>query len=134
MKFRLSFRGLIVLLFVGSMIPLMVMVGLVVFRLQQAYLVNDAQKRLIDFVQAGVAQYTTDASLTVLAVNLGEHLRVLGADMFIQDANGNPVPPSLGTGPWLDTSEHQSVRDSQISTLQTIGSGAASRIVYLASV
>ena len=55
MKFRLSFRGLIVLLFVGSMIPLLVMVGLVVFRLQQAYLVNqEAQKRLIDFVQAGV--------------------------------------------------------------------------------
>ena len=134
MKLHLSFRGLIVLLFVGSMIPLMVMVGLVVFRLQQAYLVNEAQKRLIDFVQAGVEQYTTDASLTVLAVNLGEHLRVLGADMFILDANGNPVPPSLGTGPWLDASEHHSVRDSQISTLQTIGSGAASRIVYLALV
>ena len=49
MKIRLSFRGLIILLFVGSLIPLLVMVGLVVFRLQQAYLVNEAQRRLIRF-------------------------------------------------------------------------------------
>jgi len=134
MKIRLSFRGLIIFLFVGSMIPLMVMVGLVVFRLQQAYLVNEAQKRLIDFVQAGVEQYVSNTDLTVLAVNLGEHLRVLGADMFIQNASGNPVPPSLGKGPWLDSIKHQEVRDSRSSSIQMIGNGASSRIIYLAAV
>jgi hypothetical protein len=92
MKARLSFRGLVILLFVGAMIPLLIIVGLVVFRLQQIYLVDEAQKRLVDFVRAGVEQYVGDTDLTVLAVNLGEHLRVLGADMFIQDASGNPVP------------------------------------------
>jgi len=134
MKTRFSFQGLIIILFVGSLIPLMVMVGLLVFRLQQAYLQNEAQKHLIDFVQAGVKQYVSDTDLTILAVNLAEHLRVLGADIFIQNANGNPVPPSLGTGPWLDAAEHQAARDSRKSSMQMIGSGASARIVYLAAV
>jgi signal transduction histidine kinase len=134
MKPRLSFRGLIILLFVGSMIPLLVMVGLVVFQLQKAYLISEAQRRLIDFVQAGVELYASDTDLTILAVNLGEHLRVLGADMFIKNASGNPVPPALGTGPWLDAAEHQASRDSRKSSIQMIGSGASSRIVYLAAV
>lgn len=134
MKARLSFRGLIILLFVGTMIPLLIMVGLVVFRLQQIYLVNEAQNRLVDFVQAGVEQYGSDADLTLLAVNLGEHLRVLGADMFIQDASGKPVPPSLGTGPWLDANAHKAARDAHKSSVQMIGSGSSSRIVYLAAV
>jgi signal transduction histidine kinase len=134
MKLRLSFRGLIILLFVGSLIPLLVTVGLVVFRLQQAYLINEAQKHLIDFVQADVEKYASDTDLTALVVNLGEHLRVLGADMFIQNASGNPVPPSLGTGPWLDATKHQAVRDSRKSSMQLIGSGSSSRIVYLAAV
>jgi len=134
MRSRLSFRGLIILLFIGSQVPLLVMVGLVVYRLQQSYLVNEAQSRLIEFVQTGVEQYASDADLTVLAVNLGEHLRVLGADMFIQNAAGSPVPPSLGTGPWLDNAAHQTARNSKISSVQMIGSGATSRLVYLAAV
>ncbi|MEJ2599291.1 MAG: hypothetical protein P8Z00_13230 [Anaerolineales bacterium] len=133
MKAHLSFRGLIILLFVGTMIPLLITVGLVVFRLQQTYLVNEAQNRLVSFVQAGVEQYVRDTDLTVLAVNLGEHLRVLGADMFIQDARGNPVPPSLGTGPWLDANAHQAARDAHQSSVQMIESGSSSRIVYLAA-
>jgi len=134
MKKRLSFRGLIVLLFVGALIPLLVIVGLLVYRVQQTYLLNEAQAHLINFVSAGVEQYASDADLTRLAVNLGENLRVLGADMFIQDANGNPVPPALGTGPWLDAADHQAARDSRTSGMQMIGSGSSSRIVYLAAV
>ncbi len=134
MKPRLSFRWLIIFLFVGSLIPLLVMVGLVVFRLQQNYLVNEAQRRLRNFVQADVEQYASETDLTSLAVNLGEHLRVLGADMFIQNASGNPVPPALGTGPWLDVTEHQAAWDSRKSSMQIIVSGASSRIVYLAAV
>jgi two-component system OmpR family sensor kinase len=134
MKTRLSFRGLIILLFVSTMIPLLITVGLVVFRLQQSYLVNEAQNRLVDFVQAGVEQYVRGPDLTLLAVNLGEHLRVLGADLFIQDASGNPVPPSLGTGPWLDANAHKAARDARQSSVQMIESGSSSRIVYLAAV
>lgn len=134
MKRQPSFRGLIMLLFIGSLIPLLVMVGLVVYRLQQVYLVNETQRRLIEFVHTDVEQFAQDIDLTLLAVNLGEHLRVLGADMFIQNASGNPVPPSLGTGPWLESKEHQAARDSRKSSVHMIGSGASSRIVYLAAV
>jgi two-component system OmpR family sensor kinase len=59
---------------------------------------------------------------------------MLGADMFIQNANGKPVPPSLGTGPWLDAAEHQAARDSRESSIQMIGSSTSSRMVYLAAV
>lgn len=134
MRSRLSFQRLIILIFLGSMIPLMVMVGLLVFRLQQSYLVNDAQSRLIGFVQAGVAQYTGEGDLTTLAVNLGGGLRVLGADLFIQDAEGNPIPPSLGTGPWLSDGEHQAARAARSSSVRMIGEGGAARMVYLATV
>jgi CHASE3 domain sensor protein len=59
MRSRLSFRGMIILLFVGSLIPLLVMVGLVVYRLQQVYLVNESQSRLVEFVQTDVEKYAT---------------------------------------------------------------------------
>jgi two-component system OmpR family sensor kinase len=134
MRSRLSFRGMIILLFVGSLIPLLVMVGLVVYRLQQVYLVNESQSRLVEFVQTDVEKYATDTDLTVLAVNMGEHLRALGADMFIQNTTGSPVPPSLGTGPWLDNVAHQTARESKMSSMQMIGSGATTRMVYLAAV
>ncbi len=134
MRIRLSFRLMIILLFIGSLIPLLVTVGLVVYRLQQVYLVNETQRRLIRFVQTDVEKYAIDSDLTVLAVNLGEHLRTLGADMFIQNSAGDPVPPALGTGPWLDNASHQTARDSRTSSMQIIGSGATARMVYLAAV
>jgi two-component system OmpR family sensor kinase len=134
MKYHLSFRALIILLFISTMIPLLIIVGLVVFRLQQTYLVNEAQDRLINFVQTNVEAHATNPDLTVLAVTLSEHLRVLGADMFIQDANGNPVPPSLGTGPWLESAQHQAVREVRQGSVKLIGSGATARMVYLSAI
>jgi two-component system OmpR family sensor kinase len=134
MKNFISFRALITFVFVGSLIPLLVAVGLLVFRLQQSYLLDLAQRHLTDFVQAGVQQYAQDGDLTQLAVNLSEDLRVLGADMFIQNAAGEPVPPSLGRGPWLDAWEHQAARDTRQSRMQMLDEGPAARIVYLATV
>ena len=134
MKTRLSFRSLVIFLFVGFLILLLVLVGVLVFRLQQAYLLNQAQSQLIDFVRAGVEEYSADEDLTVLAVNLGENLRMIGADLFIQNSDGKPVPPSLGTGPWLDDPSHQIARDARTSSMQLIGSGPSLRIVYLAAV
>jgi two-component system OmpR family sensor kinase len=134
MKSGLSYRGLIILIFVATIIPLLVMVGLVVFRLQQTYLINEAEDRLVSFVEAGVDSFTNQSDLTSLAVNLSNNLRVLGADMFIQDATGKPVPPSLGTGPWLGSTEHQAIRDARMSSMEIIGTGPTSRIVFLAAV
>ena len=132
MKSQLSFRALVIILFVGTLIPLLLIVGLLVFRLQQTYLLNDAETRLVNVVREGVEQYAGGNNLTTLAVNLGEDLRVLGADMFIQNAVGAPVPPSLGTGPWLDSAAHQDIRASRTSSIQMIGSGPTARLVYLA--
>jgi two-component system, OmpR family, sensor kinase len=131
MKARLSFRGLIVLLYLGSLIPLLTLIGLVVYRSQQNFLITDANDRLTEFVRAGVTSLAPGADLTNLSVVLGEHLRVLGADLFIKDADGRPVPPALGTGPWLDAAAHRAVRETRSGSLQTIPAGSSRRLVYL---
>ncbi|MBN1246275.1 MAG: hypothetical protein JXC32_01395, partial [Anaerolineae bacterium] len=133
MKGRLSFRSLILILFVGGMMPVLIAVGLVVYRLQQSYLINEAERRLVQIVQAGVEQHTAEDDLTVLAVRLGEPTRVLGADLFVQDPSGAFVPPALGTGPWLSAEAHAAVRDAQTSRLEFIETGTTSRLVYLAA-
>ena len=53
MKRSVSFRILAITLYLGSLIPLLVLVGLVVYRLQQSYLLNDTRSRLVNFVRAG---------------------------------------------------------------------------------
>ena len=131
MRRAISFRSLIMLLYIGSLVPLLVLVGLVVYRLQQTYLLNDARSRLLDFVRADVEGLPPDADLTVLAVNLSERLRVLGADLFMKDASGSPVPPALGTGPWMDDAQHLAVRKSKQGTVTTLRSQASARLVYL---
>ena len=131
MRRAISFRGLIMLLYIGSLVPLLVLVGLVVYRLQQTYLLNDARSRLLDFVRADVEGLPPDADLTILAVNLNERLRVLGADLFMKDASGSPVPPALGTGPWMNDAQHLAVRESKQGTVTTLRSQASARLVYL---
>ncbi|MGC9346503.1 MAG: sensor histidine kinase [Anaerolineae bacterium] len=134
MKHPLSFRSMIMLLFVAGMMPVLISVGLVVYRLQQGYLLRESEQRLVRTVESEVAQYTGDSDLTVLAVSLGESLRVLGADLFVQDPGGAPVPPAFGTGPWLSPEAHRAVRDASTSRLEMIETDGATRLVYLAAV
>ncbi len=134
MKKGVSFRALIIALYLGSLIPLLVAVGLVVYRLQQTYLLNDTRTRLVEFIRTAVAEQPAQADLSLLAVQLGSRLRVLGADMFIQDAAGAPVPPALGTGPWLDESQHALARQSGEGSMRTLRANAGTRLVYLAPI
>jgi two-component system, OmpR family, sensor kinase len=134
MKARLSFRSLIVLLYLGSLIPLLTLIGLVVYRSQQTFLITDLHERLTEVVRADVTSLPPSTDLTNLSVLLGEHLRVLGADLFVKDADGSPVPPALGTGPWLDDAAHRAVREKRAGSLQTIPAGSSGRLVYLAPI
>lgn len=134
MKKSVSFRILVITLYLGSLIPLLVLVGLVVYRLQQSYLLNDTRSRLVDFVRAGVADQPTQADLSLLAVRLGERLRVLGADMFVKDAAGAPVAPALGTGPWLDDEQHRLARQPAQGSVRAIPTGGAGRLAYLTAI
>lgn len=134
MKRRLSLRTLLVLLFVGVTIPVLIVVEFLVYRLQQSYLLNDAERRLVGVVRSGVAQHAGEDSLTVLALSLGEPMRVMGADLFIQDADGKPVPPALGTGPWLSADAQATVREERRSRLEVIEREGAPRLVYLSAI
>jgi signal transduction histidine kinase len=133
----IALRNLLILLYLGALIPLLVVIGLVVYSLQQRFLLADARDRLVDFVSADVAALD-GSDLTRLAVTLGDDLRVLGADVFVKDGSGKPVPPALGTGPWLTDDQHRLARDSKESSLLTIpgsdGSLRTRRLVYLAVV
>jgi len=111
-----------------------VIVGLIVFHIQQTYLLEETQTRLVSTVQSSVKNYVNSTDLTVLAENLSEQLRAMGADMFVQDAAGNLVMPSLGTGFWLDVKDHKALRESKESSLQIIGSDSSARMVYLAAI
>jgi two-component system, OmpR family, sensor kinase len=132
---RISYRGLIIVLYLGSLVPLLVVMGLLVYGIQQAFLINDTRSRLNEFVQAAVEPTTvTGDTLSRLAVSLGDTLRVLGADVFVKDAEGNPVPPALGTGPWLDDSQHQQALASKTGVFQRLTTPDTDRLVYLAPI
>lgn len=133
MNVRFSYRTLIITLYLLSLIPLLVIMGLLVYGIQQAFMINNTRNRLSEYVQATVAETEiTGDSLTRLAINLGDSLRILGADVFVKDAQGQPVPPALGTGPWLDNEQHQQALQSGQGTFQRIRTNGAERLVYLA--
>jgi two-component system OmpR family sensor kinase len=135
MKGYFSYRTLIISLYLGSLIPLLVVMGLLVYGIQQAFMVNNTRTRLEEYVRATVSSTTiTGDSLTRLAINLGESLRVLGADVFLKDANGNPVPPSLGTGPWLDDEQHRLALANGTGSFQRIRTGDIDRLVFLSPI
>jgi two-component system OmpR family sensor kinase len=130
-----SFGTLNAILFLSIMIPILVVVGLVVYGLQQQFLVSSTRDRLKAFVESGVAATPMDPpNLSRLAVSLGERLRILGADLFIQNAAGEPVAPSLGTGPWLSQAEHSQAQQSKQATIQQIATSGSDRLVYLSPV
>lgn len=130
---RLSFRNRLVLLYMLALLPLLLVTGLVVYSLQQNYLINEARNRLVEFVRVDV-EAQTGPDLTRLAVALGGDLRVLGADVFVKNATGAPVPPALGTGPWLPESDHSTARALREGKVKTITPPSGRRIVYLAPV
>jgi methyl-accepting chemotaxis protein len=130
----ISFQGLFILLIAGALIPLLVLTGLLVFRRQRAYLLTEAQRNLTGFVQAEVKQHAGEPDLTALAEGLVEDLSVLGGNVFVQNASGELASPSLGVKPWLGALEHEAARVTGRGQIRTIGSGAAFRVVYLASV
>ncbi len=135
MSGKISYRGLMITLYLGSLVPLLVVMGLLVYGIQQAFMINNTRNRLNEFVQAAVESTTvTGDTLTRLAVSLGESLRVLGADVFVKDAVGNPVPPALGTGPWLDDSQHRQALESKTGSFQRLSTAETDRLVYLAPI
>jgi two-component system, OmpR family, sensor kinase len=130
---RLSYRVLIISLYLGSLIPLLVMMGLVVYGIQQTFILNNTRSRLSNSVSTVVESTTiTGDNLNRVAIALGEALRVLGADVFVKDAQANPVPPSLGTGPWLDDAQHQQALTSQTGSILRLVTPETDRLVYLA--
>jgi two-component system OmpR family sensor kinase len=132
---RFSYRTFFISLYLGSLIPLLVVIGLLVYGIQQRFLLDTTRSRLSEFVQAAVESVeVTQSTLNRLAVRLGDQLRVLGADVFIKDAQGDPVPPALGTGPWLDDSQHQQALESQQGSFISLQTGETDRLVYLAPI
>lgn len=132
---RFSYRTLIITLYLGSLIPLLVLMGLLVYGIQQSFMLNNTRSRLSEFVRSTVESTSaTGDTMTRLAIELGDALRVLGADVFVKDAAGNPVPPALGTGPWLDAAQHQQALANNTGFFQRLRTPDGDRLVYLAPI
>jgi two-component system OmpR family sensor kinase len=109
--------------------------GLLVYGIQQSFMLNNTRNRLSELVQATVESTEISGdTLTRLAVALGDSLRILGADVFVKDAQGQPVPPSLGTGPWLADNQHQEALVSQQGGFLRLNTNGSDRLVYLAPI
>lgn len=135
MRTRFSYRTLIISLYLGSLIPLLVLMGLLVYGIQQTFLLNNARNRISELVQSGIQDSNvTGDNLTRLAVSLGDTLRVIGADVFLKDVQGRPVPPALGTGPWLNEEQHQQALASKTGSFLRLRTGNVDRLVYLAPI
>jgi signal transduction histidine kinase len=132
---RFSYRTLIITLYLGSLIPLLVLMGLLVYGIQQTFMIENTRNRLSEYVRTTVEATTaTGDTMTRLAIELGDALRVLGADVFVKDAAGNPVPPALGTGPWLNAAQHQQALENNAGVFQRLQTPDGDRLVYLAPI
>lgn len=130
----ISFRTLLTgLLFVGF-IPLLLLIGLIVYGFQRTYLMEQAKSQLSSFIRVEIENLDPNSNLSLLAVQTGERIRPLGADLFIKDKDGNPVPPALGTGPWLEDEIHKNALIHQKAQFLTIHTDSGDRLVFLSPI
>lgn len=129
-----SFRTLLTAYLLGSFIPLLLLIGLIVYGFQRTYLIEQAKAQLSEAIRSEVEKSAPNLNLSLLAIQIGERIRPLGADLFIKDQFGNPVPPALGTGPWLDQESHQDVLLHQKAQFITLHTSSGDRIVFLSPI
>ncbi|WP_322506433.1 HAMP domain-containing protein, partial [Anaerolinea sp.] len=130
----ISFRTLLTgLLFVGF-IPLLLLIGLIVYSFQRTYLMEQAKSQLSSFIRVEIENLDPNSNLSLLAVQTGERIRPLGADLFIKDKDGKPVPPALGIGPWLEDAIHKNALIHQKAQFHTIHTDSGDRLVFLSPI
>ncbi len=129
----ISFRSLLTALLLGSFIPLLLLIGMIVYGFQRTYLIEQTKTQLSEFIRSEV-ETQNHGDLSLLAVQIGEKIRPLGADLFIKDQKGDPVPPALGTGPWLDDKTHQEALSQQRAQFITLHTSSGDRMVFLSPI
>jgi two-component system, OmpR family, sensor kinase len=121
-KRSISFQLLLVSLYLGTVLPLLLLVGTLVYIEYRAFLIAEHTTAMQNLVRAIVERGgppgppgPTDPRR--LAEVLAEQLQATDFASAVRDAEGRVVPPVLRGGPWLSRELHAAVRVANSSLL-----------------
>jgi two-component system OmpR family sensor kinase len=129
-----SFRRRLITLYVGSVIPLIILLGVVVHFEYRAFLIAEHQTTLHDLLRALVSPVyaRTPDSLTRLAEVVDTQLRGTDFHAIVLDSQGQPIQAD-GRSIWLSAADHATLRTNQQPIMRTIsGADGSYQVVALA--
>jgi|GEM_PF-521566 len=130
---RLSLRGLFSLLYLGSVLPLLLLLGGLIYYEYRVFLIAEHTTTMQRLVQATVMPRTADRvslSLPRLGDLLVEQLEDTDFAVIVLDAEGQPLAQSTGAATWLTTAQQAANRQSS-SVPQTVAAPDGERILSL---
>lgn len=115
---RLSLRGLFGLLYLGSVLPLLLLLGGLVYYEYRAFLIAEHANTMQRLVQATVVPRTNDGVALPL-LRLGELLvdQMEGTDftVIVLDATGQPLAQSAGAESWLAAAQQAATAQTTVA-------------------
>jgi two-component system OmpR family sensor kinase len=136
---RLSLRGLFSLLYLGSVLPLLLLLGGLVYYEYRAFLIYEHTTTMQNLVQATVLPRALDDAdqvalpLPRLGDLLVEQMENTDFAVIVLDAEGQPLAQSSGAQAWLSAAQ-QATTDQLAAQTQTVDTSAGTRVLYLLAV
>jgi two-component system OmpR family sensor kinase len=130
---RLSLRGLFSLLYLGSVLPLLLLLGGLIYYEYRAFLLAEHTTTMQRLVQATVLPRTADRvnlSLPRLGDLLVEQMEDTDFAVIVLDAAGQPLAQSARADTWLTAAQQAATRQSS-SVPQTVAAPDGERIMSL---
>jgi two-component system OmpR family sensor kinase len=138
-KRAVRFSRLIVMLYVGTVVPLLLIVGLVLYGEYRDTLVDSAASRLSSSVKSVAERRGPPGppslanELPLLARAVGRELPLAGIRTAVLDGAGTLAPETAGAGlsEPLSVEAHRAARDSGEPVVSRIASGAHDRLLFV---
>lgn len=131
---RLSLRGLVALLYLGSILPLLLLLGGLVYYEYRAFLIAEHTATMQDLVHAVIGVRSSAPGQTLPLPRLGDLLveQMEGTDfaVVLLNAGGQPLAQSAGAETWLVAGQSAAVDASGAQT-RTVTAPDGERVLYL---
>ncbi|MEM8535952.1 MAG: histidine kinase dimerization/phospho-acceptor domain-containing protein, partial [Chloroflexota bacterium] len=137
MKKRLSFAWLLTIIYLGCMIPLILLMGGLIYTEYRYLLINNHTTTMRDLVHAVAdpqgAEPAVEQTLALSRLTdvLVEQLRGSDFEVVVLDASGERLSPVLGDGPWLDTETRTMAVSTATPQTHTVDTATGQRVVYV---
>ncbi|NOK57281.1 MAG: hypothetical protein GFH27_549309n15 [Chloroflexi bacterium AL-W] len=137
MNKRLSFAWLLTIIYLGCMIPLLLLMGGLVYTEYRYFLINNYTTMIRDLVHAVAdpqgAEQPVEQTVALSRVTdvLVEQLRGSDFEVVVLDEAGQRVNPALGSGPWLDDDIRAVAMTTATPQTYTVDTPTGQRVVYL---